>query len=80
VFGERPQPLSAPQQRRADPADPHLLPISAKRPLIPASALPNAVTLPKTATDAELKMLLGSILLMLGLVMLTFNRRRTLAP
>jgi Ca-activated chloride channel homolog len=80
VFGERPQPLSAPQQRRADPADPHLLPISAKRPLIPASAQPNAVTLPKTATDAELKMLLGSILLMLGLVMLTFNRRRTLAP
>jgi len=79
VFGERPTPLAPPAERRTNTNDPHLLPISAKRSLIPASAAVNTVTLPKTATDAELKMIAGSILLMLGLVFLVFNRRRTLA-
>jgi Ca-activated chloride channel homolog len=78
VFGERANPLSTPQERRADPADPHLLPISAKRSLIPVSAAPNTITLPKTATNSELKIITGSILLALGLVFLAFNRRRTL--
>ena len=41
--------------------------------------LPNAVRLPKTATDAELKMIAGSILLGLGLILLGFNRRQTFA-
>jgi Ca-activated chloride channel family protein len=75
VFGERQRLLSPPAERRADPNDPHLLPIAAKRSLIPAAS--NTIALPKTATDAELKMMAGSILLMLGLVLLMFNRRQT---
>jgi Ca-activated chloride channel family protein len=79
VFGERPKLLSPPSERRADPNDPHLLPIAAKRSLIPAPTTANAVALPKTATDAELKMIAGLILLMLSFVLLVFNRRQTLA-
>jgi Ca-activated chloride channel homolog len=37
---------------------------------------PSTITLPRTATDAELKMLAGSILLALGLILLVFNRRQ----
>jgi Ca-activated chloride channel family protein len=55
-----------------------LLPIAAKRSLIPAPAA-NAVALPRTATDAELKMIAGLILLMLSLVLLVFNRRQIVA-
>jgi Ca-activated chloride channel family protein len=35
--------------------------------------------LPKTATDAGLKMIAGLILLLLGLVHLVFNRRQKVA-
>ena len=77
VFGERQRQMSPPSERRADPNDPHLLPIAAKRSLIPAPTASNTVALPKTATDAELKMIAGSILLMLGLVLLVFDRRQT---
>jgi Ca-activated chloride channel family protein len=38
---------------------------------------PNTITLPKTATDAGLKMLIGSILLALSLIVLLFNRRQS---
>jgi Ca-activated chloride channel homolog len=76
VFGERPKPLSPPSERRADPNDPHLLPIAAKRSLIPEPTTANAVALPKTATDAELKMIAGAVLLTLGLILIAFNRRR----
>ena len=38
---------------------------------------PNTVMLPKTATDAELKMIAGSILLALSLIVLLFNRRQS---
>jgi Ca-activated chloride channel family protein len=79
VFGERPKLLSPPTEHRADPNDPHLLPISAKRSLIPAPTATNSVALPKTATDAELKMSAGVVLLMLGLLFLVFNRRQTVA-
>lgn len=79
VFGERQKLLSPPAERRADPNDPHLLPIAAKRSLIPSPAAPNTIALPKTATDAELKMIAGSILLVLGLVLLVFNRRQRFA-
>jgi Ca-activated chloride channel homolog len=34
------------------------------------------VTLPRTATDAELKMIAGAVLLLLSLALLMFNRRR----
>ena len=74
VFGER---VTPPSQRRTGDAD--LLPIATKRSLTPVPAAPNTVTLPKTATDAELKMIAGSILLALGLVFLVFNRRRVFA-
>jgi Ca-activated chloride channel family protein len=39
----------------------------------------NTVKLPKTATDAELKMIAGSVLLTLSLILLAFNRRRMFA-
>jgi Ca-activated chloride channel family protein len=44
--------------------------------IVPA---PDTITLPRTATDAELKMLAGSILLALGLVLFVFNRRQQFA-
>ena len=37
---------------------------------------PGSVTLPKTATDAELKMIVGVILLTFSLILLVFNRRQ----
>jgi Ca-activated chloride channel family protein len=37
---------------------------------------PDTVKLPKTATDAELKMIAGSILLALSLILFVFNRRQ----
>ena len=37
---------------------------------------PATVMLPKTATDAELKMIAGSILLMLSLMLFVYNRRQ----
>ena len=40
---------------------------------------PATVMLPKTATDAELKMMIGSILLALSLVLFVFSRRQTFA-
>ena len=49
----------------------------AKRALPAVAPAPNTVTLPKTATDAELKMIAGSILLALSLILLVFNRRRS---
>jgi len=79
VFGEQPKPVSPPQERRADPTDAKLLPIAAKRSLTPVPATPNTVALPKTATEAELKMIAGSILLVLGLVFFVFNRRQAFA-
>src|SRR5215472_9761197 len=60
VFGERPRPLSPPQERRADADDA----------AVKLAFAPQAVALPKTATDAELKMIIGSILLTLSLFLL----------
>ena len=37
---------------------------------------PSTVTLPRTATDAELKMIAGVILLTVSLILLVFNRRQ----
>jgi Ca-activated chloride channel family protein len=76
VFGERPQLPGAPKDRRADDGDGKVQVVALKRPLPVAVAMPNTVKLPKTATDSELKMLAGSILLALSLLMLAFNRRR----
>jgi Ca-activated chloride channel family protein len=69
VFGDRPQQLpAAPTERRADAGDAHQ-----------AAPLPDTVRLPKTATDAELRMIAGMILLSLSLILLLFNRRRAFA-
>ena len=37
---------------------------------------PSTVTLPRTATDAELKMIAGVILLTVSLILLVFTRRQ----
>jgi len=63
LFGEQPQQLPTGPKERR--AD--------------AGGVTTELQLPKTATDAELKMITGSILLALGLVILAFNRRRTFA-
>lgn len=76
VFGERPQLPRAPKERRADDGDGRVQVAALKRPLPVAVAMPDTVKLPKTATYSELKMLAGSILLALSLLLLVFNRRR----
>ena len=74
VFSERPRQLPAQQQERhADASNQS----AARRPT--PAATPDTIRLPKTATSAELKMTAGSILLLLGLILFTFNRRRLLA-
>jgi Ca-activated chloride channel family protein len=77
VFGERGQLPAQPLERRAEAGKARMHLALLKRPsVVPA---PSIITLPKTATDAELKMLLGSILLALGLVLLLINRRQQFA-
>jgi Ca-activated chloride channel family protein len=76
VFGERTKPPAPPTERRADAADARAQLASLKR---PAAPMPNTVTLPKTATDAELSMIAASILLTLSLILLIFNRRQQFA-
>ncbi|MBI5260831.1 MAG: marine proteobacterial sortase target protein [Bradyrhizobium sp.] len=76
VFGERPlQVPSQPKERRADASDTRGQ-LTAKRVVVPATQKPGTIRLPKTATDAELRMIAGSILLMLSLFFFVFNRRR----
>ncbi len=80
VFGE--QPASCRRRRRngaPTPAMPELQLAAMKRPLPAVAPLPDTVKLPKTATDAELKMIAGAILLALSLILLAFNRRQMFA-
>ena len=76
VFGERPQWPAPPKERRADAGDTQAR--FGMKHALPAPT-PDTVKLPKTATDAELKMIAGALLLMFGLILLVFTRRRTLA-
>lgn len=79
VFGERPQQVpSQPRERRADAGD-RRAQLNEKRVIAPVAPKPATVQLPRTATDAELKMIAGAILLVLSLVLLAFNRRQALA-
>jgi Ca-activated chloride channel family protein len=78
VFGERARPLSTPGERRADAGNARAHFASAKRALPVVAENPATITLPRTATYAELKMIVGSILLVLGLLLLLFNRRQML--
>jgi Ca-activated chloride channel family protein len=83
LFGDRGRALPTslpPDERRAD-AHPVQLAML-KRAAAPSSAVsvehPVAtVALPTTATDAELKMMLGAFLLALSFLLLVFNRRRS---
>jgi Ca-activated chloride channel family protein len=82
VFGEQSLPSPAtpqllPGERRADAA--RIQVAEAKRALPVLAPAPTTVTLPKTATDAELKMIAGSILLALSLILFVFSRRQTFA-
>jgi Ca-activated chloride channel family protein len=76
VFGERPQLPVAPKERRADAGDAKVQVAALKRPLPVAVAMPDTIKLPKTATDSDLKMIAGSILLALSLILFLFNRRQ----
>jgi len=82
LFGDRRQSPAAQTERRADAGDagtPNARTrLAALKPL-PTLVAPISVQLPKTATDSELKMIAGAILLTLGLVLLAFNRRRRFA-
>ncbi|MBR0794278.1 marine proteobacterial sortase target protein [Bradyrhizobium jicamae] len=82
VFGEHPrQPAAAPTERRAESGDARVgdsrvQVASLKRPGPVIAPTPAPVQLPKTATDAELKMIAGVILLTVSLLFLVFNRRQ----
>lgn len=72
VFGERPQqPPAQPRERRADASGTHA---QTRRPV--AAPISDTVRLPTTATDAELKLIAGAILVMLSLFLFVFNRRQ----
>ena len=79
MFGERPQLPSPSTDRRADAGDARLHFAAMKHQLPMVTPQPATVMLPKTATDAELKMIAGLILLALSLMLLVFSRRQTFA-
>jgi Ca-activated chloride channel family protein len=72
VFGERPH--LTPTQLRERHADARNQPATRR----PTPATPDAIRLPKTATSAELKMIVGFVLIVLALILFVFNRRQTL--
>lgn len=76
VFGDRPPLPTPPTERRADTGDARVQVAAAKAPQPVPIAQPATVQLPKTATDAELKMMLGLMMLSLSLLLLAFGRRR----
>src|SRR5262249_38377361 len=76
LFGERSRPPATPMERRADADDARVQVAALKRVQPVATQTPDTVKLPKTATDAELKMIAGFILLALGLTWLAVTRRR----
>jgi Ca-activated chloride channel family protein len=88
VFGERArEQQQTPEERRADAGDRRVQVVKAdggkqvalaKRPVLVSPAA-QTVTLPKTATDAELRMMAGAMLVALALVVLVMRRRRVVA-
>ena len=79
VFGERPHRPAQPTERRADTQGGSVQLATLKRPQPAPVAATDTITLPKTATDAELSMIAGSILLALSLLLIMTNRRRRLS-
>jgi Ca-activated chloride channel family protein len=80
VFGERPRLPATPTERRADASDGKVQVAALKRSPVATRAPAATVQLPKTATDAELRMIAGVILLTVSLLLLVFNRRQTSSP
>ncbi|MBR1235549.1 marine proteobacterial sortase target protein [Bradyrhizobium sp. AUGA SZCCT0182] len=80
VFGERPLLPVTPMERRAEAGEARVQVAALKRAAPAVTAAPSTVQLPKTATDAELKMILGVIFLIFSFVLFAFNRRQALIP
>jgi Ca-activated chloride channel family protein len=78
VFGERPQLPARPGERRANAGEARVQVAALKKPAPVVTAAPDTVQLPKTATDAELRMIAGVILLIFSLILFAFNRRQAL--
>ena len=76
MFGERPRIPATPTQRRAATEDARVEVAALKRVQPVATQAPSTVTLPRTATDAELKMMAGVILLTVSLILFGFTRRQ----
>jgi Ca-activated chloride channel family protein len=81
VFGERPKliPPAAPVERRANAHDGRVVGLAMKAASPAGSAVgqpQQGVVLPATATDAEWKMILGTTLMMLALMLLAHRRRK----
>ncbi len=80
LFGERPLQPVTPQERRADAGEAKVQVAALKRAVPVVTAAPGTVQLPKTATDAELRMILGVILIIFSLMLFAFYRRQALFP
>ncbi|MBA2397500.1 MAG: marine proteobacterial sortase target protein [Bradyrhizobium sp.] len=80
VFGERPRLPVTPTERRAEGSEARVQIAALKRAVPAVTAAPSTVQLPKTATDAELRMILGVILIIFSLMLFAFNRRQALLP
>src|ERR1700749_1517843 len=68
-FGERPQLPRPPTERRADASD-----IQSVAKHAQPAVMPDTVKLPKTAPDAEIRMITGLVLLMLSVLLSLYNR------
>jgi Ca-activated chloride channel homolog len=79
VFGEHEQLPATPRERRAELGNARAQVAALKRPLAVVTPGPTTVQLPRTATDAELKMIAGCVLLALSLILLACNRRQRFA-
>jgi Ca-activated chloride channel family protein len=77
VFGERARPVAVPTERRAE-TDGHVQLAASKIASLRGAPVqaPATVTLAKTATDAELSMIVGATLMAFSLMLLASNRRR----
>ncbi|CAN5287804.1 marine proteobacterial sortase target protein [soil metagenome] len=76
LFGDKPQPLQAPDERRAGTDGGRVQVAQARRPQPVVAPSPGTVTLPKTATDAELNMIIGAVLIAVSLILLATRSRR----
>jgi Ca-activated chloride channel family protein len=80
VFGDRPKPVpaAAPIERRAEERDGRTrVAMRGASPAVSTVSQPQqGVVLPATATDAEWKMIVGTVLMAFALIVLARRRRR----